>query len=160
MHKYEAQLDQINVSLSVNSQNQKLLQLKKKLELLINLKASENENISKLNIKEHTFDFPLQVGESCEVFDEAAKYWKLGHIVSMTLKRDFFIVALKNENIPSRIPAIHIRRPLIQEKNASAKSSSRTVQKPKAFRSRKVQHISELESPNQWKKFANKMIKK
>lgn len=161
MDKYMAQLEQINASLSVDPENQKFLQLKSKLELLINLKTvSEGKNTSQLQIKEHTSDFPLQVGESCEIFDEAAKYWKLGHIVSMTFERDYFIVIINKENIPRRIPVIHVRRPLLIEKNVKIKTSNKAVQKPQAFRSRKIQSQPEIEGLNQWKKFSDKMIKK
>lgn len=159
MDKYKVQLEQINYSLSKSPDDKQLLLLKSKLEQLLSLKSeSENKNDFFLRIKEHTNDFPLQVGEACEIFDESLKYWRPGNIISMTLERDFYIVNLSKDNKTHRVAAVHVRRPVPREKNSKAKPAAKSIQKPQVFKPRKSQ--TEPEGPNQWKKFADKMIKK
>ena len=159
MEKYKVQLEQVNSSLAKDPENKQLLLLKSKLEQLLNLKSdAENKNDIIPRIKEHTSDFPLQVGETCEIFDESLKYWKPGNIVSMTLERDFYIVSLTKDATTHRIAAVHVRRPIHRERSTKPKQASKAVQKPQVFKPRKSQ--PEPEGPNQWKKFADKMIKK
>ena len=98
MEKYQVQLEQVNSSLAKTPNNDQLLLLKSKLIQLLNLKCDvENKCDSFSRIQGHTTDFPLQVGEACEIFDESLKYWRSGNIVSMTLERDFYIVAMKKK---------------------------------------------------------------
>lgn len=159
MDKYKVQLEQINYSLSNNPDDKQLLVLKSKLEQLLSLKSeAENKSGSFPAIKEHTTDFPLQVGEACEIFDESLKYWRPGNIISMTLERDFYIVNLSKDKKTHRVAAVHVRRSVHREKSSKAKPATKTVQKPQVFKTRKSQ--PEPEGPNQWKKFADKMIKK
>lgn len=159
MDKYKVQLEQINFSLSKTPDDKQLLLLKSKLEQLLNLKsAAENKNTSFPRIKEHTTDFPLQVGEACEIFDESLKYWRPGNIISMTLERDFYIINLRKDSKIHRVAAVHVRRPVHREKSSKARPAAKCVQKPQVFKPRKSQ--PEPEGPNQWKKFADKMIKK
>lgn len=159
MEKYRAQLDQVNFSLTSNPENEQLLILKNKLEQILALKQESNVNINSSQlIKEHSSDFPLQVGEACEILDEKDKYWKAGNIVSMTLGREFYIVKLVKNDSTHRVSSVHVRRPLYREKKTTRTVKKMIVQKPQSFKPRKVQ--PEPEGPNQWKKFADKMIKK
>lgn len=161
MEKYKAQLDQVNFSLAKNPENEQLVTLKIKLEQILSLKPKNDADLrSSEQIKEHTTDFPLQVGETCEILDEKDKYWKPGNIVSMTADREFYIVKLVKDDTTHRVPSANFRRPLLhREKKTSKKVANKmVVQKPQSFRPRKVQ--PEPEGPNQWKKFAEKMIKK
>lgn len=158
MEKYKAQLEQVNSSLNANPDNKQLLLLKSKLEQILALKSEvDSKTVSVPQIQQHFSDFPLQVGEACEVFDETEKYWKLGNIVSMTLERDFYIVSLNKSDKTYRIAAVHVRRPIHREKKAQ-QPKNKLVQKPQTFKPRKSQ--PEPEGPNQWKKFSEKMIKK
>lgn len=160
MEKYRAQLEQVNFSLAKNPENEQLLILKAKLEQILALKYENGSKNDSLNqVEEHTTEFPLQVGEVCEIFDEKEKYWRAGNIVSMTLERDFYIVKYLKDNTTHRVSSENVRRPLHDEKKANRKPANKmTIRKPQTFRPRKVQ--SEPEGPNQWKKFADKMIKK
>ena len=159
MEKYKVQLEHVNSSLTKDPNNKQLLLLKSKLELLLNLKSeAENKNGTIPRMKEHTNDFPLLVGEACEIFDESLKYWRPGNIVSMTLERDFYIVTLNKDRSTHRVAAVHVRRPVHHEKIAKPKQASKAVHKPQVFKPRKSQ--PEPEGPSQWKKFADKMIKK
>ena len=160
MEKYKAQWEQVNFSLSANPENKQLLVLKNKLEQILALTTDRKSNTISVNqIKEHTTDFPLQVGEACEIFDDKDKYWKPGNIVSMSFELDFYIIKLGKDDSTHRVSAVHVRRPIHREKKATTKPTSKmTVQKTQSFRPRKVQ--PEPEGPNQWKKFADKMIKK
>ena len=161
MEKYKAQLEQVNASLTKSPDNLNLLNLKSKLEKLLELqKIEKNDSLNTNGKKEHDFDFPLQVGEACEIFDENAKYWKLGNIISMTLDRNFYIVSVEKTKITLRVPSTQIRRLMHRETKASAKPSSKMIRKPvsTSFKPRKLQ--PELEGPNQWKKFTDKMGKK
>lgn len=160
MEKYKAQLDQVNFSLAKNPENEQLLTLKIKLEQILALKPKSDTNLhSNEQIKEHNTDFPLQVGETCEILDEKDKYWKPGNIVSMTADREYYIVKFVKYDTTHRVPSVNVRRPLHREKKASKKVANKmVVQKPQSFRPRKV--LPEPEGPNQWKKFAEKMIKK
>ena len=161
MEKYRAQLDQVKFSLASNPENEQLLILKNKLEQILALnhpKINVNINSSHL-IKEQTSEFPLQVGEACEILDDKDKYWKAGNIVSMTLGLEFYIVKLVKDDTTHRVSSVHVRRPLYHEKKTSTKAVNRMiVKKPQSFKPRKVQ--PEPEEPNRWKKFADKMIKK
>lgn len=158
MEKYKAQLEQVTSSLNANPENKQLLSLKNKLEQILALKSeTENKNASVPRIQQHTSDFPLQVGEVCEIFDETEKYWKLGNIVSMTLERDFYIITLSKSDNTHRIAAVHVRRPIHREKKVNTKSKA--VQKPQAFRPLRKSK-PEPEGPNKWKAFSEKMIKK
>ena len=159
MEKYQVQLEQVNSSLAKTPNNDQLLLLKSKLIQLLNLKCDvENKCDSFSRIQGHTTDFPLQVGEACEIFDESLKYWRSGNIVSMTLERDFYIVAMKKKDTTQRVPSVHVRRPVYREKSTKAKQDTRTVQKPQLFKLRKPQ--PEPEGPNKWKTFTDKMMKK
>lgn len=160
MEKYRAQLDQVNFSLTSNPENEQLLILKNKLKQILALKPESNVNINSSHlIKEHPSDFPLQVGEACEILDEKDKYWKAGRIVSMTLGRKFYIVKIVKNDTTHRVSSLHVRRPLYLEKKTSTKAVNKMiVQKPQSFKPRKVQ--PEPEGPNHWKKFSEKMIKK
>ena len=163
MEKYRAQLEQVNFSIAKNSENKQLLTLKTKLEQILALKAENECNGDSFNqVEEHPTEFtefPLQVGEACEIFDEKEKYWRAGNIVSMTLERDFYIVKYSKDNTTHRISSGHVRRSLHDEKKAKRKAVNKmTARKPQTFRPRKVQ--SEPEGSNQWKKFADKMIKR
>lgn len=160
MEKYRAQLEQVNFSLAKNPENSQLLTLKTKLEKILALKTENGTNNDSFKqVEEHSTEFPLQVGEVCEIFDENEKYWRAGNIVSMTLGRDFYIVKYLKDNTTHRVSSGHVRRPLHDEKKANRKQVNKmAVRKPQTFRPRKVQ--SEPEGPNQWKKFADKMNKK
>ena len=157
MEKYRAQLDQVKFSLASNPENEQLLILKNKLEQILALKPKIDVNINSSHlIKEQTSEFPLQVGEACEILDDKDKYWKAGNIVSMTLGLEFYIVKLVKDDTTHRVSSVHVRRPLYHEKKTSTKK--KIVKKPQSFKPRKVQ--PEPEEPNRWKKFADKMIKK
>lgn len=159
MEKYIAQLEQVNAALALNPENKQLTELKNKLEAFLFLKSSENDSkaVQTRQIKEHTSDFQLQVGEACEIFDETVKYWRPGHIVSMTLERDFYIVTFDKDKSAKRIAAIHIRRPLLKEKKPPTKPLNKMVRKS-TFKPKSDQPETELS--NAWKKFSNKNIKK
>lgn len=160
MEKYKAQLEQVNAALTLNSDNKQLSELKIKLENFLTLKTFENSGkiVQVRQIKEHTSEFPLQVGEACEIFDETVKYWRPGRIVSMTIERDFFIVTFDKDKSTQRIASVHIRRPLLREKKPPTKPLNKMVRKPQSFKPRKEQ--PEAEGSNAWKKFADKNIKK
>lgn len=164
MEKYKAQLETINASLKLNPGNEKLLGLKDKIEKLLELKKEPQNNTKKDSSSRDILkglDFPLQVGEVCEIFDDAEKYWKLATIMSMTLEKDFYIVNVKKTNMTVRVAAVNIRRPQLKEKKTStAKTSNNlTVRKPAAVIKPRNQK-PEPESRNDWKKFSEKLIKK
>jgi hypothetical protein len=162
MEKYKAQLEQVNASISKSPDNVNLLSLKDKLEAIIELqtpnisKKQKNPNPEKVGFGT---EFPLQIGEACEIFDEKENYWKLGNIISMTIDRSFYIVAIEKTKITVRAPSTQIRRPLHREKKKVNQASSKMVQKPTSnLKVRKVQ--PDPEGTNQWKKFSEKMNKK
>ena len=126
----------------------------------MNIKLNEVvDNNSNSRIKEQYLDFPLQVGEACEIIlDEKDKYWKAGVIVSMTLDREFYIVKLVKDDTTHRVSSVHIRRPLVRELPSKRVGSKLAVRKPQTFRPRKAQ--PDPEGHDQWKKFSKKMIKK
>jgi hypothetical protein len=160
MEKYKAQLDQVNFLLANNPDNEQLLILKNKLNQILELKLKNDDDFNSFRqIKKYPLDFPLQVGEACEILDEKEKYWKPGNIISMTLDREFCIVRLVKADTAYRVPSLHVRRPLHSESKVSTKPGSKmVVLKPRSFKPRKVQ--AEPDGPNEWKKFAEKMIKK
>lgn len=159
MDKYKAQLEQVNSALVKNSDNKQLIELKEKLEKILELKSKEIvDNSKQRQIKTHTSEFPLQVSEACEIFDETVKYWRPGHIVSMTLERDFYIVTFDKDKSTHRVTAVNVRRPLLNEKKSQTKPASKPLRKPHISKPRK--ELQGLEEPNPWNKFNNKRMKK